>query len=154
MLASASKSKQLLADNDNVNVNDNVNDNNKINISNKLDTEQSSDSKKEITLKIDSLISLIKGKCDEYQLPYDKSRDRQFAKHILTAKEFWENCKKYGKTREDMSIWIITLSLDHRKWPVSWPKSIYQNYVDIMASYFASKKKKEMNSKIWFIPSV
>ncbi len=43
---------------------------------------------KEITNKINHLVNMIKDKCDELGVAYNKDMEKQFARHILTAKEY------------------------------------------------------------------
>ena len=133
----------------------NINDKDKINIINN-NTEQSSDyikemslslwksvleekeknsakKEKEITVAINWLISEIKKICNEYWVAYDNTKERMFAKHILTAKEYWEFCEKIKQWRIEFAsnVLIASIKIKYWKWPLSWPQKIYQNYADL-----------------------
>ena len=107
-----------------------------INNSTLVDKEKEKNSakkEKEITFKINMLISDIKNRCDELWVAYDKTKDRMFAKHILTAKEYWEFCDKIWQDRKDfaLDVLIVSIKMNYWKWALSWPKKIYQNYADL-----------------------
>lgn len=107
-----------------------------INNSTLVDKEKEKNSakkEKEITFKINMLISDIKNRCDELWVAYDKTKDRMFAKHILTAKEYWEFCDKIWQDREEfaLDVLIVSIKMNYWKWALSWPKKIYQNYADL-----------------------
>lgn len=110
---------------------------NLVNSSHYKEEEQSSPlaeyEKKDITKKINHLVNMIKDNCDFLGIAYDKERDRQFGKHIITAKEYGSFCEKIGMTREEFAIAILQASvkIDYWKWPRAWPKSIYQDYADV-----------------------
>lgn len=88
---------------------------------------------KEITKKINHLVNMIKEKCDELGVAYDKDKDRNFARHILTAKEYWSFCEKISMSREDFAVAVLQASvqISYWKWPRAWPKNIYQDYADV-----------------------
>ena len=90
--------------------------------------------------KIDYLISQIKSICDWMNIAYDKTMDRQFAKHILTAKEYGEFCEKIKQDRITfaLNVLIASIKINYWKWPLAWPKKIYQNYADL---YNQAKQK-------------
>ena len=90
--------------------------------------------------KIDYLINQIKSICDGMNIAYDKTMDRQFAKHILTAKEYGEFCEKIKQDRITFSlnVLIASIKINYWKWPLAWPKKIYQNYADL---YNQAKQK-------------
>ena len=141
----------------------NIIDKNKINIINN-NTEQSSENQnnsypieimwlkekekssakkeKEITVAINWLISDIKNICNDYGVAYDNTRDRQFAKHILTAKEYWEFCDKIWQWRIQFAenVLIASIKIKYWKWPLAWPMKIYQNYADL---YNQAKSKMQ-----------
>lgn len=142
----------------------NINNKDKINIINN-NTEQSSDyikemslslwksvleekekssakKEKEITVAINWLISEIKKICNEYWVAYDNTKERMFAKHILTAKEYWDFCDKIGQWRIEFAsnVLIASIKIKYWKWPLSWPQKIYQNYADL---YNQTKSKIE-----------
>ena len=90
--------------------------------------------------KIDYLISQIKSICDWMNIAYDKTMDRQFAKHILTAKEYGEFCEKIKQDRITfaLNVLVASIKINYWKWPLAWPKKIYQNYADL---YNQAKQK-------------
>lgn len=93
---------------------------------------------------INELISQIRWVCENQWIMYNKDMERQFAKHILTAKEFWENAEKCWMDRVKFALSIIYMSIQIKyfKWACNWPKSIYQNYADIYNQY----KQKAMKT--------
>jgi hypothetical protein len=74
--------------NSNSNSNSKIIKNNNKNILSKDNTKSKDFEKKEITIKIDFLISELKNTCDNNSIAYQKEDERNFARHILTAKEF------------------------------------------------------------------
>ena len=88
-------------------------------------------------VEINNLISEIKNVCNSLWIMYNKTMDRQFAKHILTAKEFGENAEKCNMDRVKFALSVIYMSVQIKyfKWACNWPKSIYQNYADIYNQY-------------------
>jgi len=105
--------------------------------------EKSSEKKeKEITIAINWFISEIKSICNDYWVAYDNTRDRQFAKHILTAKEFGEFCDKIWQGRIEFAsnVLIASIKINYWKWPLAWPMKIYQNYADL---YNQAKSKMQ-----------
>lgn len=103
--------------------------------------EQSSISK-EIT----DLINLIKDQCNGLWVAYDKSKDRYFAKFILTAKEFGDFSEKIWQTRIEFALNVLKASMQikFRKWICSWPMKIYQNYSEV---YNETLRMHSKNSK-------
>ena len=93
---------------------------------------------------INELISQIRWVCENQWIMYNKDMERQFAKHILTAKEFGENAEKCWMDRVKFALSIIYMSIQIKyfKWACNWPKSIYQNYADIYNQY----KQKAMKT--------
>lgn len=93
---------------------------------------------------INELISQIRWVCESQWIMYNKDMERQFARHILTAKEFWENAEKCWMDRVKFALSIIYMSIQIKyfKWACNWPKSIYQNYADIYNQY----KQKAMKT--------
>jgi hypothetical protein len=65
-----------------------------------------------------------------------------FAKHILTAKEYWEFCESIKQDRVEFALNILKASviINYRKWPLTWPMKIYQNYADV---YNQTKQKSQ-----------
>lgn len=105
--------------------------------------EKSSEKKeKEITVAINWLISEIKKICNEYGVAYDNTKERMFAKHILTAKEYWDFCDKIGQGRIEFAsnVLIASIKIKYWKWPLAWPQKIYQNYADL---YNQTKSRME-----------
>lgn len=92
---------------------------------------------------INELISEIKNVCNSLWIMYNNSMERQFAKHILTAKEFGENAEKCNMDRVKFALSIIYMSakINYFKWACNWPKSIYQNYADIFNQYKQKHQK-------------
>ena len=95
--------------------------------------KNSAKKEKEITVAINWLISDIKGICNDYGIAYDKKMDRKFAKHILTAKEYWEFCDKIWQWRIEFAenVLIASIKINYWKWPLAWTMKIYQNYADL-----------------------
>lgn len=82
---------------------------------------------------INYLIEQIKLECNNLWVMYDKTKEREFAKHILTAKEFWENAKKCWMNRVNfaLNILLASIKIKYWKWYCNWPMKIYQNYIDV-----------------------
>ena len=95
--------------------------------------KSSAKKEKEITVAINWFISEIKSICNSYWVAYDNTKDRMFAKHILTAKEYWEFCEKIGQGRIEFAsnVLIASIKINYWKWPLAWPMKIYQNYADL-----------------------
>lgn len=100
--------------------------------------EKSSDKKEKeslkwITLEINDLIWNLKELCNQYWVAYDNTKDRMFAKHILTAKEFWDFCEKIKQDRVTFAcnVLLASIKINYWKWPLAWPMKIYQNYADL-----------------------
>lgn len=102
--------------------------------------------KKESNQDIDNLIIELKTLCDEVWVAYDKSHERNFAKHILTAKEFGNFSNNLGQSRIEFAKNILKASLQINFWKIcSWPKLIYQNYAEVYNKTLIFKN----NWKIW-----
>ena len=97
---------------------------------------------KEITVDINNLLEQIKNTCNELWVAYDKTKDRMFAKHILTAKEYWEFCESIKQDRVEFALNILKASvvINYWKWPLTWTMKIYQNYADV---YNQTKQKSQ-----------
>ena len=94
---------------------------------------------------INDLIDQIKQECDLLGIAYDKQDDRNFARHILTAKEYWAFCEKIWQSRVEFAINILRASVGINYWKIcSWPMLIYKNYVGV---YNETLKYKAKNSK-------
>lgn len=124
----------------------NVSENNSLSLNNSnIEEKEKSSAKKEkeeIRNEINNLISQIKNVCETQWIMYNKDMERQFAKHILTAKEFGENAERCWMDRVKFALSIIYMSIQIKyfKWACNWPKSIYQNYVDV---YNQAKSKMQ-----------
>lgn len=95
--------------------------------------KSSAKKEKEITVAINWFISEIKSICNDYWVAYDNTKDRMFAKHILTAKEYGDFCDKIGQWRIEFAsnVLIASIKINYWKWPLAWPMRIYQNYADL-----------------------
>ena len=91
------------------------------------------DNKENITSNINNLITELKNTADELKIAYDKKDERNFCRHILTAKDYGELAEKIGQTRVEFakSIMRASVGIKYRKGACSWPKAIYQNYVEV-----------------------
>jgi hypothetical protein len=65
---------------------------------------------------IQKLIYHIKEFCSSRSIIYDSTDERNFAKHITTAKDFGEISDKLGKTRIEMALSIIELAESDKFW--------------------------------------
>ena len=102
--------------------------------------------KKESNKDIDNLIIEIKELCKEVWIAYDKSHERNFAKHILTAKEFGDFSNNLGQSRIEFAKNILKASLQINFWKIcSWPKLIYKNYAEVYNKALTLKN----NWKLW-----
>lgn len=121
--------KQEPNKNDNDNVNDNDNKNNIL----PTVTEQAlkTDNRNP---EVQKCIDTIKAFCKEKQILYDSGDDRMFAKHIVTAKEFWEKAEQFWKDRIELAILIIEIAERDTFWrgKIAWPKNIYQKATQIL----------------------
>lgn len=109
--------------------------------------------KKQITEDINNFISELKNNCDKLGIAYDKNKERQFSKHILTAKDFWEFCEKIGQTRLQFALNILLVSEKIGFWKgvCSWPKRIYQNYVEVYNLAKSKKNNLSIKQKWWVL---
>jgi hypothetical protein len=94
---------------------------------------------------INLLIKEIKDFCNKNWVSYDKEDERNFWKHIMTAKEYWEFCKSIGQDRIQFALNVLkaSIQISYRKWVCSWPKKIYQNYSEV---YNQTKLKNNKNT--------
>ena len=99
-----------------------------------------------ITNDINNLIFELKNTCDELWIAYDKKQERNFAKHILTAKEFLDFCTKIEMLPAEFAKNILRASvkIKYWKWPCAWPMMIYQNYAEV---YNQTKEKKPQKTQ-------
>jgi len=101
---------------------------------------------KPITKEIDLLIQELKQVCNEQWLAYDKTKERMFWKHIISAKEYWEFAEKVWLNRIELAKNIIIASRVINFWKsCTWPMAVYQNYADI---YNKSKSLQEKKPKV------
>ena len=117
--------------------------NKQIILTNDSETKVSENWKKEIN----ELIFLLKQEANNLWIAYDSTNERKFAKHILTAKEFWNFCEKIWQTRNEFAINLMKASIhiNYRKWICSWPQKIYQNYAEVYNKAVEMKNKQSKN---------
>lgn len=141
-------SKPRKADNDNDNENDSVNKSNSVNVNivSKETTAIAEYTPKPITEDINTLIQELKQQADILWIAYDKNKERMFAKHILTVKDYWEFCEKLQMTRVEFAKNIMKASERIWFWKGTcwWPMSIYQNYSEV----YNKAKEKSSASEI------
>lgn len=121
-------------------------------IDNKLSITESKDSDTNITSNINELISELKDLTKEYGIAYENKNERNFAKHILTAKDFWEFAEWIWQSRVEFAKNILRASvvIQYWKWPCSWPMSIYQNYSEV----YNKARQQQQNRTVISIPTV
>jgi hypothetical protein len=78
---------------------------------------------------------------------YDKTKDRYFAKFILTAKEFGTFAEKIWQDRIEFALNVLKASMQikFRKWICSWPMKIYQNYSEVYNETLRMHSKQAKN---------
>lgn len=98
---------------------------------------------------LDELIQTLKATADTLWIAYNKTRDRQFAKHLMDAFDYWEFASKLWKTRIELAVGVMKASLQiwYRKWVAWWPMLIYQNYSDIYNNRVSKTQKEELKKK-------
>ena len=140
----------------NINIDNNNIDNNILINKNIINNTEEKSSETYWNKDINELILEIKWYCKELSIAYDKKNDRRFWKHILTNKDFTDFYESINQTRNEFikNIILASIKINYRKWPCSWPMSIYQNYVDIYNQTKSKNKKEVENNKVWFIPSI
>lgn len=123
--------------------------NNILSISN---TESKDSDTNNITNSINNLISELKDLTKELWIAYENKNERNFAKHILTAKDFWEFAEWIWMSRVEFAKNILRASvvINYRKWPCSWPMSIYQNYSEV----YNKTRQQQQNRTVISIPTV
>ena len=74
---------------------------------------------------------------------YNKDMERQFARHILIWKEYWEFCEKIWQTRTEFAINVLraSITIGYFRWALSWTKLIYKNYAEVYNQYIQKCKK-------------
>lgn len=102
---------------------------------------------------IQTLIYHIKEFCTSHSIIYDSTDDRNFARHIMTAKEFWDIADSIGKNRIETAIAIMELAEMDKFWrgKVCWPKSIYQNRAKILNNGRATYINQTQNPDVLVI---
>lgn len=92
---------------------------------------------------INSVIEWIKAECNKLWVAYEKTMEREFAKHIATAKEFGNFCEKIWQDRLQFAINVLRASIQIKfwKWVCAWPKAIYQNYAEVYNETMKQKAK-------------
>lgn len=103
---------------------------------------------------IDFLIFKIKEFCNENNISYDKTKERQFGKHIMDSKDYWEFSEKIWQWRVEFALNILqaSIKINYWKWICAWPMKIYQNYAEVYNKTLLESKKKQEKSKVAFIP--
>lgn len=140
----ANPEKPLEIEIDNINKNINNINNNILSISN---TESKDSDINNITSNINKLISELKEESNSLGIVYDKKDERNFSKHILTAKDFWEFAEKIWQSRNEFARNIMRASvlIHFWKWVCSWPKLIYQNYAEVYNKSLQEHAKQQKN---------
>lgn len=133
-------------------IKENIKENTNIKISNDITKSDDFENKKRTD--IDLFISDLKNLCKENWIAFDKKRDRQFAKHILDWKDFWNFCETVWQDRITFAknILIASIKINYYKWICSWPMSIYQNYSDVYNKTKLEWKKHKEQARVAFIP--
>lgn len=100
-----------------------------------------------ITKDINILIQELKEECNNLWIVYEKKNERNFARHILTANDYWEFADKIHQTRTEFARNIMKASVMiwYWKWPCSWPMSIYQNYSEVYNKTMQQSMKQQKN---------
>ena len=103
---------------------------------------------------INLLIKKIKWLCNQYKIAYDKEKERMFAKHICTAKDYWEFWVNIWQDRIRFALNVLkaSIKINYWKWVCSWPKKIYQNYADVYNKTKLLNNNSEKKSRVAFIP--
>ena len=92
---------------------------------------------------INNLIWDIKEECNRLWVAYEKKDERKFAKHILTAKEYWGFAEKIWQNRKQFALNVLKASVQiwFFKWICAWPKSIYQHYAEVYNEFVKKRPK-------------
>lgn len=105
---------------------------------------------KDISVKINNTISLIKEKCKLYSIVYDWKDERIFWNHI-NSKKFLGIANYYKfETWDDFAMFIIDCSMQEWNWrnfKCNWPKVIYQKYPAIIWEFQKLGKWQENKPK-------
>ena len=108
---------------------------------------------KEITKQNSLLIKELKEKANELKITYIGTKERIFANHINTAKEFGALALKYWLSRIDYAKAIMQLGkMINSIYPYYGPMDIYRNHWRILNEYERKKKleeDKKNNKKVY-----
>ena len=105
---------------------------------------------KEITKQNSLLIKELREKATQLWITYIGTKERIFANHINTAKEFWEVALKYWLDRIDYAKAIMELGKRINSiYPYYGPMDIYRNHWRILNEYERKKKEKEDSKKVY-----
>ena len=115
-------------------------ENNKLSISNDIDNSEAETFGNQ---EINNLISELKEECNKLGVAYEKKDERNFAKHILTAKDYGEFAEKIWQSRVEFAknVLFVSWKIWFFKWICAWPKSIYQNYAEVYNEAMKTKLK-------------
>ena len=104
-----------------------------------------------ISNSINDLIKELKELANSLWIAYDKKDERNFSKHILTAKEFGEFAWKLNQTPVELAknIMLASVKIWYWKWACNWPKAIYQNYADVYNKTVAMSRKVAVTNNEW-----
>ena len=159
MKTDENRTGQIKQKNKNKNKNE-IENKNKIEIENKIENKNlkelnkiseeilvPSEQKEYWNLEINELIKTLKEEAEKIWIAYDPTDERMFAKHILTAKEFWKLADRYWISRVQFAVWIMNASvqINYRKGACSWPKKIYQNTAEVFNEAIRQKQKEAKN---------
>lgn len=139
----ATLSHHMWVDNGSDQVTPNQIKSNQIKVSKETETKVSIPKK---NIEIDNLIEILKTEADILEIAYDKKQERNFAKHILEAKEFGIFCEKIGQERIEFAknIMLASQKINFWKWVCAWPMLIYQNYAEV---YNLTKSKSDKKNE-------
>lgn len=109
------------------------------------------DTKDNITSNINNLITELKELANELWIAYDSKDERNFSKHILTAKAFGEFAGKLNMTPTEFAknVMVASVKIWYWKWACSWPKAIYQNYSEVYNLTVSKSRKAAVTSNDW-----
>ena len=94
---------------------------------------------------INNLIENIKEECRSFGIQYNWEKERMFAKHILSAKQFWADAENYQMDRCTFALNVIRASMktDFWAWKIAGPKDIYRQYPKVINEYNNTKNKNK-----------
>lgn len=127
------------------NTNTNTNIKNNIILLNNTEIEIS-EHKKELSLKISSLIKELRITASQYKIAYNNKNERNFWNHIINAKEYWAFCDSIWQDRVEFAknVMIESFKNNYRRWVCAWPMSIYQNYADVYNKHIQQSVKSQV----------